>query len=326
MLNLDKLRDKVHVKILKLISNYNFDRVYKIRGKELEGILYLSSFRLNGEACAYSQYSLAFGHEFIEKVLSVVIEALAQGLRPMSHFSAKMASWYASPYFNLEYSELEREFKRQRLIDGYVALLDLNNGFRFGALYDAFYAVYKHLGPIRAPIKERNWSNTNKSFYKRNQLSCSIKKDDKTFEAGWCAYYHLKLLARHSDQIKMYAKHKGFNSLLSFMAKVPKYERFTLDASTDRYCTEYFSQFAKVFENIELILAELFCFLYERKFGPRSLKGGITGNDVPVFKHSYFVDSLAKEGSEKSIFLIFDYDDFDGLLRKFTEHYLNVAA
>ncbi|MDP2566395.1 hypothetical protein [Pseudoalteromonas marina] len=323
---MDELRLKVHLEIMSEISKYNFDRVSKVRGRNLESILYLSSFRLIGEASAYSQLSLAFGHELIEKILIVVNEALAHGHLPMSHFSAKMASWYTSPYFNLEYSELEREFKRQRLIDGYASSLDLNKGFRFGLLYDAFYSVYKHIDLIRAPAKERSWNNTNKSFYKRNQISSSIKKDDKTFEAGWCAYYHLKLLARHSDQIKMYAKHKGFSSLLSFMANVPKFELFTLDASTDTYCTQYFSQFSKVFENIELILAELFCFLYERKFGPRSLKGGITGNDVPVFEHSYFVDSLVKEGSEKSIFLIFDYDDFDGLLRKFTEHYLNVAA
>lgn len=326
MQSLDESRKEIHFKILSLISTYNFDRVSKIRGKKLESILYLSSFRLNGGASAYSEYSLAFGTEFIDSVLNVVIEALAQGHRPMGHFSAQMALWYTSSNFNLEFSELEREFKRKRLIDGYESRLELNKGFSFGAMYDSFYSIYKNIAPIRSPVMERSWSNTNKSFFKKNQVSRSIKKDDKSFNAGWTAYYNLKLLAKHKDQITMYAQSKGFLSLMAFMSRVPDYQRFTQKAMTNTYCTEHFASYAKLFDLVELILTELFCFLYERKFGSGQLKGGITGNDVPVFNHSYFVDSLEKENCEKSMFLMFDYEDFDGLLRKFTEHYLNVAA
>ncbi len=315
-----------HFKVNEVISRYNFDRISKIRGNDLEKIFYLSSFRLNADPSAYSIYSSKYGNVLVEDILAAVNEALAQGHAPMNHFSALMAVWYTSPNFNLEFSELEREFKRQRLIDGYEGLFDLTGRFGFGALYDALYSIYKNVKSIRAPEKEKRWNNTNKSFYKKNQVSYSIKKNDETFEAGWCAYYNLKLLARSREQIKMYAAQKGFSSLLKFITAVPDYERFTLNASPDIYCTEYFDKFAILFENLELILSELFCFLYERNFGTGEPEGGIKGNDVPIFDYNYYVDSLAKEGAQRNMFLIFEYDDFSGLLEKFSEHYLNVAA
>lgn len=297
-----------HREILRLISKYNFDRIPKLRGANLEKIFYLSSFRLSAERSSYQSLLKVVDGSLIDDLIENVSDARARGVEPLSHFGANMAVWYLSSSFNLEITELERELHRKKLIEKYELLFKTSDSFKFGDLYNALYSIYGYIDVIRKPIIEKRWNNTNKSFYKRNQVSLGVQKSDKTFDAGWSVYYNLRLLALHKDQTLSFAQSKGFGSLAGLLKLVPKYDRFSAQPTPSDFCFEYFGGFTKVLANLEAVLDELFFYLINRRYAE---------NDAVSFEFDV--------GSKPS-FMAFDYVDYNDLLVCIADHYARSAA